>query len=72
MYNKQNVSREEYDILNSIRQIQEDMKLLHDRFNYAASELITDSLTYELLALKSKHKYFIMMAKELKLSSIAK
>ena len=60
--------KEEADILNSIAEVRENMRILYERMNYTSDHLMSDSLAYELLALKNRHRYFIEKAKELKIT----
>ena len=61
---------EEQDIIRSLGEIRNNMNSVYDRLNYSSDELITDSLNYELLALRSRHRFYIQKAKELRLRGI--
>lgn len=61
---------EERDIIKSLNDIRENIEYVYDRMNYSSDALITDSLTYELLALKSRHQFYLEKARELNLKSM--
>lgn len=60
---------EEEDIIKSLKEIRDNIEGVYDRLNYSQDELITDSLNYELLALKSRHRFYLQKAKELRVKN---
>lgn len=55
---------EEAEILEGIKQVQEELMLVRMRFDMATDESLIDSYIYEIIALNKKYQYYLRLAKK--------